>query len=59
MSQGGVQVLNHDRTGSSSRQDGYSVGQDSECDQQTIEIHDRTVTGWAEPRSGHRVGVGG
>ena len=45
----------HDRTGSSYRQDGYSIGQDRTCDQQAMEINDRTVSRWSEPRSGHRV----
>ena len=48
---GGVKVLNHDRSGSSSRQDGNSTGQDEKCDQQTVEIHNRRE----EPRSGYRV----
>ena len=58
LSGGGVLVLNHDRLGSSSRQDGYSIGQDRKCDRQAIEIHNRMVSRWAEPRTGYRVGVG-
>ena len=32
MTGGGVLVLNHNRPGSSSRQDGNSIGQDRKCD---------------------------
>ena len=43
LSEGGVLVFNDDRTTSYSRQDSNSMGQDGKCDQQAIEIHDRTV----------------
>ena len=46
---GGVQVLKHERLGSSSRQDGCGIGQEGKCNQQAIEIHDRTVSKWTEP----------
>ena len=55
---GVVQVRKHDRAGSASRQDGYSIGQDGKCVQQAIETHDRTISKWAQPRSGYRVRVG-
>ena len=48
-------MLEQDRVGSSSRQDGNSCGQDGKCNQQAIEIYDRTVSRWAEPQSGCRV----
>ena len=51
----GILVVNYDRLGSSSRQDSNSIGQDGKCDQQAVEIHDRTVFRWVEPRSGYRV----
>ena len=37
LSGGVVQVLNQDRTGSVSRQDGYITGQDSKCNRQAVE----------------------
>ena len=58
LSGGGVLVLNHDRLGSSSRQDNNIIGQVGKCDQQAIEIHNRIVSGWVEPRSGYRVREG-
>ena len=33
-----VLVLNHNRPGSSPRQDNYSIGQGGKCDQQAVEI---------------------
>ena len=54
LSGGGVQALNQDKTESFSRQDGSSIRQDGKCDQQAVEIHDRTVSRWAKPRSGYR-----
>ena len=50
MSESGVQVLNHNRPGSASRQDSYSIGQDRKCVQKAVETHDRTVTRWLDPR---------
>ena len=41
-----VQVLNHDRPGSSSRQGGNSIGQDRKCNQQAIEI--QFPGGWSQ-----------
>ena len=55
LSGGRVLVLKQDRKGSSSRQDGNSVGQDRKFNRQAIEIHDRTVSRWAEPQSRCRV----
>ena len=55
LSGGGILVLNQDRTGSFSRQDGNSVGQDGKCNRQTVKIYNRTVSRWAEPQSGCRV----
>ena len=46
------------RTASSSRQAGKSIQQDRKCNQQDIDIHNRTVSRWAEPSIGYRVGVG-
>ena len=37
------------------RQDNNITGQDGKCNRQGIEIQDRTVSNWAEPRSGLRV----
>ena len=50
-----VVVLNHGWLGSAFRQDGYSAGQDRNCVRQAIQTHNRTVTRWAQPRSGYRV----
>ena len=52
LSGGGVLALYQDRTTSSSRQDGKSIGQDRKYNQQTVEIHDRKVTRWAESKIG-------
>ena len=57
LSGGVVLVLNHDRPAISSREEDQSIGQDGKCDQQTVEIHNRTVLRWGEPRSGYRVVV--
>ena len=43
-------MLKHDRLGSTSGQDGYSIGQDRKCVPHAVESHDRTVSMWAEPR---------
>ena len=48
-------VLEQDRMGSFSRQDGNNVGQDGKCNRKAIEIHNRTVSRWADPKSGYRV----
>ena len=47
LSKSGVQVLNHNRSASASRQDSYSIGQDGKCVQQAVETHNRMVTRWA------------
>ena len=51
---GDALVLKQDRTGSFSRQDGYSVGQDGKNNQQAVEIHARTASRRAEPQYGCR-----
>ena len=48
-------MLNQDKTGSFSKQDGNRVGQDGKCNRQAIEIHDRAVSRWTEPQSRCRV----
>ena len=48
LSGGGILVLNQDRTGSFSKQNISSVGQDGNCNRQAIETHDRMVSRWAE-----------
>ena len=55
LSGGGVLVLNQDMTTSSSRQDGNIIVQNGKCNQQAIEIHNRTVSSLVEPQSRYRV----
>ena len=55
LSRGGVLVLSQYRTAGFSRQDDKIIGQDGKCDRQAVEIHNRTVSRWAEPRSGYKV----
>ena len=50
LSGGGVQVLNNDRSGSASKQDSYSIGQDGKCVQQAIETQDGFQVGRAKVR---------
>ena len=55
---GGVQVINRDRPGNFSSQDGYSVGQNGKCVRQAVETHYRMFSRCAEPKSGYRVEIG-
>ena len=42
-------------TGWEVRQDGYGKGQDRKCNWQAVEIHNRAVSRWTEPRAVYRV----
>ena len=55
LSGGGVLVLDQDRMASFSRQDDNSVGQEGNCNQQAIKIHNRTVSRGTEPQTRYRV----